>query len=150
MFDPAKCICVATLEIVHAWLLKLLVGSVLHCTNEVQSAISCIALCLCFSAKWQMQNSLSHSQRPSSPPGSSEDEGKPPSLDGASYDPPEDAFLMVTQQHWENKILWEVPYNPGPPITGSGTRPLVCVCVCVCVWVGGWGQPVLQNSKEIE
>lgn len=27
---------------------------------------------------------------------------------------------MVTQQHWENKILWEVPYNPGPPITASG------------------------------
>jgi len=87
-----------------------------YCTNEVQNG-KC--------------KTLSHSQRPSSPPGSSEDEGKPPSLDGASYDPPEDAFLMVTQQHWENKILWEVPYNPGPPITGSGTRHLVCVGVCV-------------------
>ena len=60
------------------------------------------------------------SQQPSSPAGSSEDEGKPPSLDGSSCDPPDDVFLMVTQQHWENKILWEVPYNPGPPITASG------------------------------
>lgn len=57
-------------------------------------------------------------QQPSSPPDSSEDEGKPPSLDG--YEPPDDAFLMVTQQNWENKILWEVPYTPGPPITGTG------------------------------
>ena len=63
---------------------------------------------------------LSFSQQPSSPVGSSEDEGKPPSLDGSSNDPPDDVFLMVTQQHWENKILWEVPYNPGPPITASG------------------------------
>ena len=63
---------------------------------------------------------LSFSQQPSSPAGSSEDEGKPPSLDGSSNDPPDDVFLMVTQQHWENKILWEVPYNPGPPITASG------------------------------
>ena len=61
---------------------------------------------------------LSFSQQPSSPASSSEDEGKPPSLDG--NDPPDDVFLMVTQQHWENKILWEVPYNPGPSITASG------------------------------
>lgn len=35
-------------------------------------------------------------------------------------DLPEDAFLMVTQQHWEDKILWEVPYTPGPAMTGAG------------------------------
>lgn len=35
-------------------------------------------------------------------------------------DPPEDAFLMVTQQHWEDKILWDTPYTPGPTYTGAG------------------------------
>lgn len=29
-------------------------------------------------------------------------------------DPPDDAFLMVTQEHWEDKILWDTPYTPGP------------------------------------
>ena len=37
-------------------------------------------------------------------------------------DPPEDAFLMVTQQHWEDKILWGMPYTPGPAYTGAGNR----------------------------
>ena len=37
-------------------------------------------------------------------------------------DPPEDAFLMVTQQHWEDKILWGMPYAPGPAYTGAGNR----------------------------
>ena len=37
-------------------------------------------------------------------------------------DPPEDAFLMVTQQHWEDKILWDTPYTPGPAYTGAGNR----------------------------
>lgn len=36
-------------------------------------------------------------------------------------DPPEDAFLMVTQQRWEDKILWDTPYTPGPAYTGAGT-----------------------------
>ena len=35
-------------------------------------------------------------------------------------DPPEDAFLMVTQQRWEDKILWDTPYTPGPAYTGAG------------------------------
>ena len=72
------------------------------------------------SGGWVLPVGFFLSQQPSSPAGSSEDEGKPPSLDGSSCDPPDDVFLMVTQQHWENKILWEVPYNPGPPITASG------------------------------
>ena len=37
---------------------------------------------------------------------------------------PEDAFLMVTQERWEDKILWDVPYTPGPSITGAGKRSL--------------------------
>ena len=73
-------------------------------------------------------------QQPSSPPDSSEDEGKPPSLDG--YEPPDDAFLMVTQQNWENKILWEVPYTPGPPITGTGI-PVLGVARSSCLGDGG-------------
>ena len=37
-------------------------------------------------------------------------------------DPPEDAFLMVTQQHWEDKILWDTPYTPGPAYTVAGNK----------------------------
>lgn len=47
-------------------------------------------------------------------------------------DTPKDAFLMVTQQHWEDKILWEVPYTPGPAVSGAGklgTATLLCVCL---------------------
>ena len=29
---------------------------------------------------------------------------------------------MVTQQHWEDKILWDTPYTPGPAYTGAGNR----------------------------
>ena len=35
-------------------------------------------------------------------------------------DIPDDAFLMVTQEHWENKILTDVPYTPSPAYTGVG------------------------------
>lgn len=35
-------------------------------------------------------------------------------------DTPEDAFLMVTQEHWEDKIMWDIPYTPGPAMTGAG------------------------------
>lgn len=49
----------------------------------------------------------------------SEDEGKPPSLSGGD-DISDDAFLMVAQQPWENKILWDVPYSPGPPVNSVG------------------------------
>lgn len=45
-----------------------------------------------------------------------EEEGE----DQDDKDTPEDAFLMVTQEHWEDKILWDVPYTPGPPMTGAG------------------------------
>lgn len=48
----------------------------------------------------------------------SDDEGKPPSEVGS--DVPDDVFLMVTQQAWENKILWDIPYTPGPPVTAQG------------------------------
>ena len=50
----------------------------------------------------------------------SEDEGMPPPLDDNWVEPPDDAFLMVTQHHWENKILWEVPYSPGLSVSGAG------------------------------
>ena len=52
------------------------------------------------------------------PASTSEDEGKPPSEVGS--DVPDDVFLMVTQQPWENKVLWDVPYTPGPPVTALG------------------------------
>ena len=39
---------------------------------------------------------------------------------GDGQDTAEDAFLMVTQQHWEDKILWEIPYTPGPAVSGVG------------------------------
>ena len=51
--------------------------------------------------------------------GKSEDEGNPLSLAGGDKIL-DDAFLMVAQQPWENKILWETPYNPGPPISSIG------------------------------
>ena len=41
-------------------------------------------------------------------------------MDIAAYDPPSDAFLMVTQEHWEDKILWDVPYTSA---TGVAWRP---------------------------
>ena len=41
---------------------------------------------------------------------------------GGGQDTHEDAFLMVTQQHWEDKILWEVPYTPGPAVSGAGKQ----------------------------
>ena len=33
---------------------------------------------------------------------------------------PDEAFLMVAQEHWEDKILMDVPYTPSPPFTGVG------------------------------
>lgn len=39
---------------------------------------------------------------------------------------PDEAFLMVTQEHWEDKIQTDIPYTPSPPFTGVGGvwRPL--------------------------
>lgn len=55
----------------------------------------------------------------------SEDEGNPPSVEGNppltdNEDPPDDAFLMITQHSWENDVLWDIPYNPSPTMTGAG------------------------------
>lgn len=36
------------------------------------------------------------------------------------FEPPEDAFLMVSQEHWEDKVLWDIPYTPAPPLSGMG------------------------------
>ena len=51
--------------------------------------------------------------------GVSEDEGVPPSLAGDD-EVPDDAFLMVTQLPWENQIVWDSPYTPGPHATSIG------------------------------
>ena len=51
--------------------------------------------------------------------GVSEDEGIAPSLEGDD-DVPDDAFLMVTQLPWENQIMWDTPYTPGPPAASVG------------------------------
>ena len=59
-----------------------------------------------------------HFQQPPSE-GVSEDEGRPPSLCGDN-EVLDDAFFMVTQQPWENQVLWDVPYTPSPPITCVG------------------------------
>lgn len=39
---------------------------------------------------------------------------------------PEDAFLMVAQEHWEDKIEADIPYTPSPQYSGVGGvwRPL--------------------------
>lgn len=48
----------------------------------------------------------------------SEEENKSQSL----MDDPPDAFLMVTQQRWEDKVLYDVPYSPSPQMTGAGNE----------------------------
>ena len=54
---------------------------------------------------------------------------------GCDDDPPEDAFLMVTQQHWEDKILWDTPYTPGPAYTGAGNSTTSTHTHCLqCQW----------------
>ena len=65
-------------------------------------------------------------QAPSSPL-VSDDEGKPPSEDGGAVIPDE-AFLMVTQDNWESKILWDVPYSPNAATSGYNytVEPLYC------------------------
>ena len=65
-----------------------------------------------------------HFQDTQSPP-VSEDEGNPPSVLSQEGDPPDDAFLMVTQHSWENDVLWDVPYTPGPPVTGAGMHKII-------------------------
>lgn len=35
-------------------------------------------------------------------------------------DLPDDAYLMVTQQHWEDKVMFDVPYTPSPQFSGLG------------------------------
>lgn len=45
----------------------------------------------------------------------------PPSLAGDN-EVPDDAFLMVTQLPWENQIMWDCPYTPGPPASSFGKR----------------------------
>lgn len=51
--------------------------------------------------------------------GVSEDEGVAPSIEGDN-EPPDDAFLMVSQLPWENQIMWDTPYTPGPHATSVG------------------------------
>lgn len=36
------------------------------------------------------------------------------------YEPPDDAFLMVTQEHWEDKVLLDTPYTPATPLSAGG------------------------------
>ena len=40
--------------------------------------------------------------------------------------PPDDAFVMVALDYWEDKVQIDVPYTPSPPISGMGGmwRPL--------------------------
>ena len=57
--------------------------------------------------------------QPPAADGVSEDEGMPPSLAGDN-EVPDDAFLMVTQLPWENQIIWDAPYTPGPPVSSVG------------------------------
>lgn len=51
--------------------------------------------------------------------GVSEDEGVPPSLE-EDNEVHNDAFLMVSQLPWENQIIWDSPYTPGPHATSVG------------------------------
>ena len=58
-------------------------------------------------------------QETSAGEGGSEDEGVAPSLEGDN-ELPDDAFLMVSQLPWENQIIWDSPYTPGPHATSIG------------------------------
>ncbi len=55
--------------------------------------------------------SLQERDSPFSP---AEEEGK------QDVQTPDDAFLMATLEHWEDRVLTDVPYTPSPPISGMG------------------------------
>lgn len=40
--------------------------------------------------------------------------------------PPDDAFVMVALDHWEDKVHVDIPFTPSPPVSGIGGiwRPL--------------------------